>query len=98
MGPANPMALRSFRAHFPDIPLIVDAGIGRPSHAAGVMELGYDAVLLNTAVAGAGDPAAMAEAFALAIDAGRLAHEAVPLEPRDMAVPSTPVIGKAVFS
>ena len=98
MGPVNPMALRAFRAHFPDIPLIIDAGIGRPSHAAAVMEHGYDAVLLNTAVAGAGDPAAMAEAFALAIAAGRLAHAAVPLEPRDMAVPSTPVIGKAVFS
>lgn len=98
MGPVNPMALRTFRAHFPDVPLIVDAGIGRPSHAAQVMELGYDAVLLNTAVAGAGDPAGMAEAFALAIEAGRLAHAAIPLEPRDMAVPSTPVIGKAVFS
>ncbi|WP_421594061.1 thiazole synthase [Shinella sp. M27] len=98
MGPVNSTALRSFRAHFPDVPLIVDAGIGRPSHAAQVMELGYDAVLLNTAVAGAGDPAAMAEAFALTITAGRLAHQAVPLEPRDMAVPSTPVIGKAVFS
>ena len=98
MGPVKPMALRTFRAHFPDVPLIVDAGIGRPSHAAQVMELGYDAVLLNTAVAGAGDPAAMAEAFALAIAAGHLAHAAVPLEPRDMAVPSTPVIGKAVFS
>jgi thiazole synthase len=97
MGPVNPMALRSFRAQFPDVPLIVDAGIGRPSHAAAVMELGYDAVLLNTAVANAGDPAAMAEAFALALDAGRLAHAARPLEPRDMAVPSTPVIGKAVF-
>ena len=98
MGPVNPMALRAFRAEFPDVPLIVDAGIGRPSHAAAVMELGYDAVLLNTAVAGAGDPAAMAEAFAMAIDAGRLAHDAVPLTPRDMAVPSTPVIGKAVFA
>src|SRR5690606_15514030 len=98
MGPLNPMALRAFRAHFPDVPLIVDAGIGRPSHAASVMEHGYDAVLPNTALAGAGEPAAMAEAFALAIDAGRLAHKAVPLEPRDMAVPSTPVIGKAVFA
>ncbi|SCB58462.1 thiazole-phosphate synthase [Rhizobium aethiopicum] len=97
-GPLNPMALRAFRAHFPDVPLIIDAGIGRPSHAATVMEYGYDAVLLNTAVAGAGDPATIAEAFALAIDAGRLAHGAVPLEPRDIAVPSTPVIGKAVFS
>ncbi|MDR6759308.1 thiazole synthase [Mycoplana sp. BE70] len=98
MGPVNPAGLKAFRVNFPEIPLIVDAGIGRPSHAATVMELGFDAVLLNTAVAGAGDPAGMAEAFALAIDAGRVAHHALPLEPRDMAVPSTPVIGKAVFS
>ena len=98
MGPINLSALRSMRAHFPDVPLIVDAGIGRPSHAATVMELGFDAVLLNTAVAGAGDPVAMAGAFAGAIEAGRSAHQAGLLEPRDMAVPSTPVIGKAVFS
>ncbi|OWV75607.1 thiazole synthase [Rhizobium sp. R339] len=97
-GPLNLSALRSMRAHFPDVPLIVDAGIGRPSHATTVMELGFDAVLLNTAVAGAGDPAAMAEAFAKAIDAGRQAFGAGMLEPRDMAVPSTPVIGKAVFA
>ncbi|MFK0166330.1 thiazole synthase [Rhizobium sp. NPDC090279] len=97
-GPLNLSALRSIRAHFPEVPLIVDAGIGRPSHAAVVMELGFDAVLLNTAVAGAGDPAAMAEAFAKAIDAGRQASGAGMLEPRDMAVPSTPIIGKAVFS
>ncbi len=97
-GPLNLSALRSMRAHFPEVPLIVDAGIGRPSHATTVMELGFDAVLLNTAVAGAGDPAAMAEAFAKAIDAGMQAFGAGMLEPRDMAVPSTPVIGKAVFS
>ncbi|MGY5777594.1 thiazole synthase [Rhizobium sp. LEGMi135b] len=97
-GPLNLPALRSMRAHFPEVPLIVDAGIGRPSHATTVMELGFDAVLLNTAVAGAGDPIAMAEAFAKAIDAGRQAFGAGMLEPRDMAVPSTPVIGKAVFS
>ncbi|MDR9774788.1 thiazole synthase [Rhizobium hidalgonense] len=97
-GPQNLAALRSIRAHFPDVPLIVDAGIGRPSHAAIVMELGFDAVLLNTAIAGAGDPAAMAQAFAKAIDAGRQAFSAGMLEPRDMAVPSTPVIGKAVFA
>lgn len=98
MGPQNLSALRSMRAHFPDVPLIVDAGIGRPSHAATVMELGFDAVLLNTAVAGAGNPAMMASGFAKAIEAGRQAFEAGMLEPRDMAVPSTPVIGKAVFS
>jgi thiazole synthase len=97
-GPQNIDALRSLRARFPDLPLIVDAGIGRPSHAAAVMELGYDAVLLNTAVAKADDPAAMAAAFAGAIDAGRAAWLAGMLEPRDMAVPSTPVIGQAVFS
>jgi thiazole synthase len=98
MGPQNLPALKSMRAEFPDVPLIVDAGIGRPSHATAVMELGYDAVLLNTAVASAGDPAAMAEAFAKAIEAGHMAHEAGMLEPRDMAVPSTPVIGKGVFA
>nr|WP_153451370.1 thiazole synthase [Sinorhizobium fredii] len=98
MGPQNLPALRAMRGEFPDVPLIVDAGIGRPSHAATVMELGYDAVLLNTAVAAAADPAAMAEAFAKAIEAGHMAHGAGMLEPRDMAVPSTPIIGKAVFS
>lgn len=98
MGPVNPGALRAMRAHFPDVPLIVDAGIGRPSHAAAVMELGCDAVLLNTAVALAGDPVAMAKAFASAIEAGRTGFQAGLLSPRDMAEPSTPVIGKAVFS
>lgn len=97
MGPINVPALRAMRANFPDVPLIVDAGIGRPSHAAAVMELGFDAVLLNTAVAGAADPAAMAGAFAGAIVAGHAAFLAGMLEPRDMAVPSTPIIGKAVF-
>ncbi|MFD9901683.1 thiazole synthase [Mesorhizobium sp. NPDC059025] len=97
-GPQNVDALRSLRGHFPNVPLIVDAGIGRPSHAAEVMELGYDAVLLNTAVARAGDPVAMAGAFGKAIEAGREACLAGPLEPRDMAVPSTPVIGMAAFS
>lgn len=97
-GPQNLDALRSLRGHFPEVPLIVDAGIGRPSHAATVMELGYDAVLLNTAVAKAGDPVAMASAFGKAVAAGRQAFRAGPLEPRDMAVPSTPVIGMAAFS
>jgi thiazole synthase len=97
-GPQNLAALRSLRGHFPGVPLIVDAGIGRPSHATAVMELGFDAVLLNTAVAKAGNPVAMAAAFAQAIAAGRAAYLAEPLEPRDMAVPSTPLIGQAVFS
>jgi thiazole synthase len=83
------------RAHFPDLPLVIDAGLGLPSQAAHAMELGYDAVLLNTAVAKAGDPAMMAEGFARALEAGRLAYEADPMEPRDMAAPSTPVFGRA---
>jgi thiazole synthase len=96
-GLNNLYGLRALRAHFPGIPLVVDAGLGVPSHASAAMELGYDAVLLNTAVAEAGDPVAMARAFALAIEAGRLAFAARPLEPRDMAVPSTPVLGRAAL-
>jgi len=95
LGLNNLYGLRSLRAHFPDVPLVVDAGIGLPSHAAAAMELGYDAVLLNTAVAKAGDPAAMAAAFSEAVAAGRKARAADPMEPRDMAAPSTPVLGKA---
>ncbi|MER8600531.1 thiazole synthase [Mesorhizobium sp. M1339] len=98
LGPVNIMALRSMRGHFPDVPLIVDAGLGRPSHAATVMELGFDAVLLNTAVARAADPVGMARAFGKAVDAGREAFSSGMLEPRDVAVPSTPTIGRAVFS
>ncbi|MCY0536412.1 thiazole synthase, partial [Klebsiella pneumoniae] len=66
-------------------------------HAAQAMELGYDAVLLNTAVARAGDPVRMASAMARAVEAGRLAFEADPMEARDMAAPSSPVIGMPVF-
>ena len=94
-GLNNRFGLKALRSHFPDVPLVVDAGIGTPSHAAEAMELGYDAVLLNTAIAKSGDPVAMAKAFALAIDAGRLAYRAGAMEPRDMASPSTPVIGQA---
>lgn len=93
LGLNNIYGLRSLRAHFPDVPLVVDAGLGLPSQAAQAMEMGYDAVLLNTAVAKAGDPAAMAEGFAKAVEAGALAYQADPMEPRDMAAPSTPVLG-----
>ncbi|MEO0618118.1 MAG: thiazole synthase [Pseudomonadota bacterium] len=96
-GLANPYALRTMRTYFPDTPLIVDAGIGRPSHAAQAMELGYDAIMLNTAVALADMPEDMARAFALAIDAGRLAARAGMMDERDMAVPSTPVAGTPFF-
>ena len=94
-GINNIFGLRSLRAHFPQTPLVVDAGLGAPSHAAAVMELGYDAVLLNTAVSRAGDPVAMARAFALGVNAGRAAFLAKPMTPRDFARPSTPVIGRA---
>ena len=92
-GLQNIFALETMRAYFPDTPLIVDAGIGLPSHAAQAMQIGYDAVLLNTAVAKSGDPIAMAKAFSYAVEAGRLAYQADPIEQRDMAAPSTPVVG-----
>ena len=96
-GLNNILGLRTLRAHFPEVPLVIDAGIGLPSHAAAAMELGYDAVLLNTAVGRAGDPVAMAGAFAKAVEAGRAAFLAGPMEPRDMASPSTSLIGKALL-
>lgn len=98
LGLTNPYGLRSLRAQFPEVPMVVDAGLGLPSQAAAAMEMGFDAVLLNTAVARAGDPPAMAEGFARAVAAGRLAFEADPMPPRDMAAPSTPLIGKAFLS
>ncbi len=92
-GLNNIFGLRALRAHFPDTPLVVDAGLGAPSQAAQAFELGYDAVLLNTAIAKSGDPVAMARAFALAAEAGRTAFLAQPMAPRDMAEPSTPLLG-----
>ena len=94
-GLMNPYALRSLRAYFPDTPLIVDAGLGAPSHAAQAMELGFDGILLNTAVAKASDPPTMAAAFAKALEAGRLAYRAGLMPPRDTASPSTPMAGLA---
>jgi thiazole synthase len=92
-GLVNPYGLRSLRAYFPAIPLIVDAGLGKPSHAAQALELGFDGVLLNTAIAKARDPVRMAEAFSHAIKAGRMAFEAGLMPARDMASPSTPLVG-----
>lgn len=92
-GLMNRPALRTLRARFPDVTLIVDAGLGAPSHAADAMELGYDGILLNTAVAKADDPVGMAKAFGMAIEAGRLAHAAGLMPARDFATPSTPVVG-----
>lgn len=97
LGLNNPYGLEAMRAHFADVPLIIDAGIGAPSHAALAMEMGFDAVLLNSAVAKAGDPILMAKSFAQAIVAGRMGFEAEPMLPNKMAMPSTPILGKAVF-
>ena len=94
-GLNNLFGLKALRARFPEVPLVVDAGIGVPSHAAHALELGFDAVLINTAVSQARNPVAMAGAFAQAVAAGRAAYEAGPMEPRDLAAPSTPLIGKA---
>ena len=88
-------ALRSMRAHFPDVPLVIDAGIGAPSQAMAAMEMGFDAVLLNTAVAKALDPVGMARAFGAAVAAGRTAHDAGLMPCREMATASTPVFGMA---
>jgi thiazole synthase len=93
-GLGNPRALKLLRERFPEQILVVDAGIGAPSHAAQAMELGYDAVLLNTAVAKAADPVVMAAAFAKAIEAGRDAYLSGIIAPQEEARASTPVLDK----
>lgn len=93
-GLNNPYALKLLRDRFPNITLVVDAGIGAPSHAAAAMELGYDAVLLNTAVAKSANPPVMAKAFADAIDAGRAAYLSGIIAPQEHASASTPLIDK----
>jgi len=76
-----------------NVPVVVDAGLGRPSHAAEAMEMGADAVLVNTAIATAQDPSQMAEAFKLAVRAGRLAHLAGPGTEAKTASASSPLTG-----
>lgn len=75
------------------VPVVVDAGIGAPSHAAAAMELGADAVLVNTAIAIASDPSRMAEAFKLAVQAGRTAYELGLPEAHDHASATSPLTG-----
>jgi thiazole synthase len=93
-GARNPRALRELRQRAPQIPLIIDAGIGLPSHACQVMEWGFDGVLLNTAVSRANDPVQMASAFANAVRAGRGSFLAGPMVAQETAVPSTAEIGR----
>jgi thiazole synthase len=97
-GPRNPRALRELRERAPQIPLIVDAGLGLPSHACEVMEWGFDGVLLNTAVSRALDPVQMAKAFANAVKGGRSAFLAGPMVAQEAAVSSTPEIGRPFAS
>lgn len=92
-GPVNPYAMKLLRERL-SVPLIVDAGLGVPSHACQVMEWGYDAVLLNTAVALAHDPAAMSQAFAQAVAAGRQAFLGGAMQAQTSAQASTPLIGR----
>ena len=75
------------------VPVIVDAGVGTASDAAYAMELGCDAILMNTAIAGAKDPLAMARAMKLAVEAGRLAYGAGRIERRLYATASSPITG-----
>jgi thiazole synthase len=96
-GLLNVFALRTLRERLPDTTLIIDAGIGAPSDAAQALELGFDAVLLNSAVAQARDPAAMARAFRLAIEGGRIARNAGVMAQQDFAVASTPVGGEPLL-
>ncbi len=92
-GLINPYALQTLRERLPLVPLIVDAGIGKPSHAVQAMELGYDGILLNTAVAQATDPVMMARAFRDALSAGRQGFLAGAMPERQTAQPSTPTLG-----
>ena len=94
LGLLNPWALRTLRARLPGTTLIVDAGLGAPSHATAALELGMDAVLLNSAVSHSGDPVRMASAFRHAVEAGRLGFEAGLMPTSDVAVATTPVGGQ----
>lgn len=93
-GLLNRYNLRTLRERIHNVPMIIDAGLGAPSQAAEAMEMGFDGILLNTAVAKASNPPLMAEAFAMAINAGRKAHQAGLMHKRQTASPSTPTLGQ----
>lgn len=93
-GLLNKYNLQTLRQRIPDVPLIIDAGLGAPSQAAEAMEMGFDGILLNTAVAKAHQPPLMADAFAQAIIAGRKAYKAGLMTRRQTASASTPTIGR----
>lgn len=93
LGVQNPANLRIMREQLPDATIIVDAGVGTASDAAIAMELGADAILMNTAIAEAQDPALMARAMRLALEAGRLAYRAGRMPKRLYASASSPLTG-----
>lgn len=93
MGVQNPSNLRIMREQLPDATIIVDAGVGVPSDAAVAMELGADAILMNTAIAEAGNPEQMATAMKLAVEAGRLAYLSGRMPKRLYASASSPIHG-----
>ena len=93
MGIQNVAGMRILREMITEVPLIVDAGVGTASDAALAMELGADAVLMNTAIAGAKDPGAMAEAMKYAVQAGRLAFKAGRIQRKLYASASSPLDG-----
>ena len=92
LGLLNPFAIRSIKSRL-GVPVIVDAGVGTASDACLTMEQGVDGILMNTALASAGDPVAMAMSMRLAVDAGRLAYLAGRMPRREVAVPSSPLAG-----
>jgi thiazole synthase len=93
LGIQNPTNLRILREQLPHATIIVDAGVGTASDSAIAMELGADAVLMNTAIAEAADPAKMAQAMKLAIEAGRLAYLSGRMQKRLYATASSPLSG-----
>jgi thiazole synthase len=93
LGIQNPANLRIMREMISEVPIIVDAGVGTASDACLAMELGVDAILMNTAIAEAGDPGAMAEAMKLAVESGRLAFRAGRMPKRLYASASSPLEG-----
>src|SRR6266540_1478388 len=93
LGVQNPANLRIMREMITEVPMIVDAGVGSPSDACFAMELGVDGVLMNTAIAAAGNPGEMAEAMRLAVRSGRLAYLAGRMDKRLYASASSPLTG-----
>ena len=93
MGVQNPSNLRIMREQLPDATIIVDAGVGVPSDASVAMELGADAILMNTAIAESRNPEQMAKAMKLAVEAGRLAYLAGRMPKRLYASASSPIQG-----